>query len=309
MEYVIFDMEWNQALSSETMIRTPFSLYGEIIRIGAVKTDASFEMIDTFRVAIKPEYYKRMNHNVRRLTHIDNCDLQSGVSFATAVMDFRRWCGADCIFLTWGDNDVAMLRDNLRFFGLEDQWLPPYYNVQKIFDMQITRQRRAFALGKALEILGETGLLDHNAFYDAFDTYTVIRHLDMEKGINSLKDPCAAAYFVDNEWLDLEKICADSDSMRSDPALRRFVCKECGRTVQVEKWVSQCSGKVIALAHCEEGHSWFVRLNSTKHSDGSRFVRRMIYPLTRERSAVYEKYEEMSLRNTLKCHKKHRKRK
>lgn len=55
------------------------------------------------------------------------------------------------------------------------------------------------------------------------------------------------------------------------------------------KWVSQGAGKVIAVASCENSHHWFVRLNYSKNEDGSRRVRRMIYPLIEEREAVYEK--------------------
>lgn len=310
MEYVIFDMEWNQAMDGKKPIRTPFCLYGEIIRIGAVKTNASFELTDTFQASIKPKYYKRMNPNVRRLTHIDNRDLKMGVPLEEAVADFRRWCGEDCVFLTWGDNDVSMLRDNLRFFALDDRWLPPYYNVQKIFDMQVTRERRAFALCKALEILEEEGLPDHNAFYDALDTYTVIRRLDMEAGMKALNEISQSAYFVaNNEWLDLEKICDDISSMRHDAELRTFLCGECGKEVRVGHWVRQGTGKLIALAHCESGHGWFVRINSSKNEDGSRAVRRMIYPLDEERFATYEKYRDLSAEYAAGNSRKRRRRK
>lgn len=37
MNYIVFDMEWNQAFTNKRMVRTPVVLYGEIIQIGAVK--------------------------------------------------------------------------------------------------------------------------------------------------------------------------------------------------------------------------------------------------------------------------------
>ena len=38
--YIILDLEWNQPLSPQRMIRDPFNLGGEIIQIGAVKVDS-----------------------------------------------------------------------------------------------------------------------------------------------------------------------------------------------------------------------------------------------------------------------------
>ena len=39
MNYIIFDLEWNQPLSPQRMVRDPFNLTGEIIQFGAVKVD------------------------------------------------------------------------------------------------------------------------------------------------------------------------------------------------------------------------------------------------------------------------------
>ncbi|MBQ6810466.1 MAG: exonuclease domain-containing protein [Firmicutes bacterium] len=294
MNYVIFDMEWNQALYSNAVIREPFPLYGEIIRIGAVKADDSFAMVDTFQAAIKPKHYKKMNRNVKRITHIYNEDLKVGVSFEDAVSEFRSFCGEECIFLTWGDNDVDMLCDNLRFFGVDASWVPPYYNLQKIFDMQFLQKRRACSLSGALEILGEEGLPDHNAFYDALDTYQVVKHLDMVAGMAALDEAGTTSYFVDSENCDLEKVCESSAAMKSDEELRTVICKECGKEVIAEKWVSQGAGKVIAEGHCEEGHGWFLRLNYNRNEDGSRRVRRMVYPLTEEKAAILEKHIKLA---------------
>ncbi|MBR5328984.1 MAG: exonuclease domain-containing protein [Firmicutes bacterium] len=290
MNYVIFDMEWNQAMYAGGVIREPLPLYGEIIRIGAVLADEEFRLIDTFQAAVKPKYYKKMNRNVKRLTNICNEDLRMGVSFPEAAADFRAFCGEEFIFLTWGDNDMDMLRDNLRFFGLDDSWLPKYYNAQKIFDMQITQKRRACSLCGALEILGEEGLPDHNAFYDALDTHTVIRRLDMAAGMKALDEAGAASYFVDCENFDMEKVCETSADMRNDEELKTFVCRECGKEVQVDKWVNQAAGKVISVARCENDHGWFLRLNYNRNEDGTRRVRRMVYPLTEEKQAVYDKH-------------------
>ena len=37
MEYIVLDMEWNQALTFSEMVKDPVFLTGEIIQIGAIK--------------------------------------------------------------------------------------------------------------------------------------------------------------------------------------------------------------------------------------------------------------------------------
>lgn len=37
MEYIVVDMEWNQALTFSEMVKDPVFLTGEIIQIGAIK--------------------------------------------------------------------------------------------------------------------------------------------------------------------------------------------------------------------------------------------------------------------------------
>ena len=53
MNYIIFDLEWNQCCGGRDMEnpRMPF----EIIEIGAVKLDKKFNIIDTYSSIIKPK--------------------------------------------------------------------------------------------------------------------------------------------------------------------------------------------------------------------------------------------------------------
>lgn len=39
MEYIVMDMEWNQALTFSEMVKDPVFLAGEIIQIGAINDD------------------------------------------------------------------------------------------------------------------------------------------------------------------------------------------------------------------------------------------------------------------------------
>lgn len=81
MQYIILDLEWNQPLSKQQMVRKPFKLRGEIIQIGAVKVDENMQTIDTFGIMIKPKHYCTMNKKVQELTDITDAHLATGVLF------------------------------------------------------------------------------------------------------------------------------------------------------------------------------------------------------------------------------------
>lgn len=99
---IVLDLEWNQPFSTRSMVTTPVRLPGEIIQIGAVKLNERLEIVDTFKVMVKPKYYPHMHRKIARLTQISNADLAYGFPFKQALAYFTAWCPEDAVFLTWG---------------------------------------------------------------------------------------------------------------------------------------------------------------------------------------------------------------
>ena len=54
MNYIVFDLEWNQPYSNDIsfMKRTKMPLTGEIIQIGAVKLNEKMDIVDHFTMFI-----------------------------------------------------------------------------------------------------------------------------------------------------------------------------------------------------------------------------------------------------------------
>ena len=77
MKYIVFDLEWNQGYSSkeESYKSLPF----EIIEIGAVKLDESFNIIDSFHRIIKPVVYTELFKYTRELIPLTEKDLSKGI--------------------------------------------------------------------------------------------------------------------------------------------------------------------------------------------------------------------------------------
>ena len=74
MDYIIFDLEWNQPYSNDIsfMKRARMPLTGEIIQIGAIKLNENLEIVDSFTMYVKPKYLPHMHKHVKAHTAIND---------------------------------------------------------------------------------------------------------------------------------------------------------------------------------------------------------------------------------------------
>ena len=73
MNYIVVDLEWNQAMSSKSSVfnKLPIHLRGEIIEIGAVKLNPDMSLGEEFTVDVQPVYFKRMHYRGKKITGCD----------------------------------------------------------------------------------------------------------------------------------------------------------------------------------------------------------------------------------------------
>ena len=192
MQYIILDMEWNQpwpgSYSAKKALPSP--LRGEIVQIGAVRMTQDQQVTDEFQILIRPKYFKKMNRKVASLTGIrDSVLREKGVSFPEAAAKFQTWCGEACVFLTWGFDDITVLRENLAVFGLADGWTARWYNAQLIFNAQTDGSGAQKALSTAMQMMDiEPTRAAHDALGDAYNTGLVCSRLDMAAGMEQYAD-------------------------------------------------------------------------------------------------------------------------
>ena len=174
MNYIVLDMEWNQPWPGSPSARRvlPVQIRGEIIQIGAVRLTEDQTVADEFQVMIRPKYYRTLNRRVSKLTGIKESRLKAeGIGFAEAIDRFCRWCGEDAVFLTWGFDDIAILRENLQLFQLSTGWISTWYNAQMIFNAQTDGSTAQKSLKTAMEIFQiEATRPAHDALGDAYHT-------------------------------------------------------------------------------------------------------------------------------------------
>lgn len=179
MEYIVFDLEWNQCPDGKR--KEVSGLPFEIIEIGAWKLNEERQITGQFHMIIKPQVYKWIHNKTREVIHMDYENLRDGLPFPAAAREFLEWCGEDYRFCTWGDLDVMELQRNLKYYGME-QLLPGpifYYDIQKLFSRNFEDGKSRKSLEYGIDYLGlpkKEGF--HRALEDAKYTADVFQRLD-----------------------------------------------------------------------------------------------------------------------------------
>ncbi len=187
MYYITLDLEWNQAYAQKAMaVQKQLScrLRGEVIQIGAVKLDEQMHICGSYSVIIKPKHFRNIHRQVEKLTGITQEQMDRGMPLAEAAEGFRRFCGDSFVFLTWGPDDIPMLKDNFRIHGLSTSWLDATYDMQIMFNRQTDGLSKQRSLEHAMEHFGIAMTLPaHDALNDAYFTALVAQRLDIPKGV------------------------------------------------------------------------------------------------------------------------------
>ena len=290
MNYIVLDLEWNQPNSPRVMVKSPVCLRGEIIQIGAVKLDENLAIIDTFKIMVKPKYYRTMHKKVSRLTSITDDDLQYGFPFKQALSYFHTWCTEDCVFLTWSGDDIKTLRSNLMVHKVKYYSIPKSYDVQKLFSIQIAKERRQYSLLQALDMVQEPACSAHDALHDAINTARVLRHLNPDDGQVYGAPRIGEQTMTDDGVQEFCEIPFDTRGEAfSTLEKRKWICPDCGERLTFRPWVRQNYDKKIAITSCRCGQEYFARIRIRK-SDNRYRCNRIVYPLTDDLISFYNEH-------------------
>ena len=303
MDYIVLDMEWNQPWPGSPSSRKvlPVQIRGEIIQIGAVRLTESGQVADEFQIMIKPKYYRHLNRRVSKLTGIKESRLrEEGVPFPEAMERFKTWCGEDIVFLTWGFDDIGILRENMQLFNLPTDWTGRWYNAQMIFNAQTDGSNAQKALKTAMEIFGiEATRPAHDALGDAYHTALICAKLDLKKGANEYEE---ALKSHENGFHGAELpgcICrqvfydfADKRAALSAMAGSENRCPACERQMLGSRWFAQPGHRYMDLATCPEHGKFLIRVRLSQQPDGLVRVSRLTYEATSEAAQAYARRAE-----------------
>ena len=238
MNYIILDLEWDNAYCHK---KNGFA--NQIIQIGAVKLNSSFEAIDRFEMIVKSSTAKKLTRRFTELTGITTDAMRSGVSFSEAVDKYNEWVGDDTVSITWSNSDLYVIVENARLFS-DGKMLKfqRYVDLQKYVQSQMKREeaesKNQISLSDAAEHFGiSVEQFDlHTAVDDSLVTAALLKKTyiknEFEQHIKDAENPefferlAFKNYYISN-----------LNSRFVDKAHLDFCCDVCGKkAVQQKKW-------------------------------------------------------------------------
>ncbi len=261
MNYIIFDLEWNQGVSHGEKREKKLPL--EIVEIGAVKLNEDREMIDAFTQLIKPQIYHEMHSITRKIIHIQMEELEKGRPFEEVMPDFLEWCGEDSLFCTWGTLDLLELQRNMEYYELPPLSDRPikYYDIQKLFSLAYEDGKSRRTLEYAIDMLSiKKDIPFHRAFSDAYYTAKVF---------DKIEDPAVLERFSFDTFVvptDKEKeifitfsdyakhitrVFEDKRELLSAKDINSPLCYKCHKRIAKRiKWFSPNGKHYYAVGYC-----------------------------------------------------------
>lgn len=273
---VVFDLEMNQGYQPYIFYYDGVeqTLRGEIIQIGAAKVDKDFQVLDTFHLTMKPQFYRKLHHQVARVTGLTQEQLDSGVSVREGLRRFLSWCGNDCTLLAWGKDDVPILKQNLLLQHMSLHFPSDWYDVQQMCAVQFPPAEGEKM--KLMAVVERMGLQQeerpfHDALSDVLYTCDVARQLDISLAFRSyvgeeesLRESMSRKGEIHDFTLFQGR--ADGNAWRQERFLESARCPDCGGSLQRSefwaKWGSHCYSNLCTCTNC--GKESFLLMKASK---------------------------------------------
>ena len=277
MQYIVIDLEWNQPMSYDSAVYRQVGdrLIFEMIQIGAVKLNGQLEVCDSISIPIRPVHYVKIHPRIRKMTQLGPEELADAPTFLEAMDQFAAWCGEDYALLTWGCDDVSVLKQNMDFFDCKVA-LPPLCDIQRLFsDVYKCRDRKGLkAAMEMLDIEPDEERFFHNALNDAY--YTALVFAKMPDPAAVLRYPQQPRQLIHaghrSRQTKGETFASMAEAMASETAAQPR-CPVCGkRTALEDGYVRQCADKYIGLSACPHHGSLMIRLRFFPMEDGKRLM-------------------------------------
>lgn len=187
MNFIIFDLEFNQAIHNKTLeasdesLKCPF----EIIQIGAVKLNEKLETVATLDRLVKPYIFPKLHPFIKEMTGITKNNLSTAKEFRDVFQEFVDLAdGKNTILCIWGTADMRELFRNAKFHNLNTNLIPrKYINLQYYMSKFLSCDKGTnIGLKTTVELLGIPHKNEfHNAYNDAYFTAEIFKRIYSDK--------------------------------------------------------------------------------------------------------------------------------
>ncbi|MGI6064488.1 3'-5' exonuclease [Blautia sp.] len=314
MNYIVFDLEWNQCPVGKN--GSDPDLPFEIIEIGGIKLNEKREKISEFHRLVKPQVYNWIHDSIHNVIHVDYKELMNGELFPQAVQEFLDWCGKDFVFCTWGMQDLMELQRNMRYYSLLDLLPGPviYYDIQKLFSWFHENIKLRRSLEYAIDCLDIEKEKDfHRALEDAEYTARVFAKMDMAEILpyysidtyqppNNRKKEIYISYptydkYISRQFHDREKVIKDREvaSTRCPvchlPAKRRL------------RWFMNNSRIYESISQCQEHGYIKGKVRIRKTDEDTFYAVKTLKPVNEQKAEeIRQKRDSLRRKRNMKYH-------
>ncbi|MGN0401206.1 MAG: exonuclease domain-containing protein [Acetatifactor sp.] len=305
MNYVVFDLEWNQGSTAQQTEHADIPF--EVIEIGAVKLNDSFVMINEFSRLIKPEVYLEMHQYTSKLIHLQMEELERGKPFAEVTESFLEWCGPEeYMFCSWGSLDLTELQRNMRYHNMTQLSDGPiaFLDVQKLFSLAFEDGKSRRSLESAVDMMQlEKDIPFHRAFSDAYYTAKLLTLIAEQKpqvlrriSFDTFHPPKSREQEVKVQFDTYMKyISREFDSKTeafADKEVASSKCYLCHRNLRKKvRWFSPNSRHYYCLARCDKHGFLKGKIRVHRSETGKVFIVKITKLITEEEA---EKIKERS---------------
>lgn len=317
MDYIVFDLEWNQ---SSDKYNRDYGLPFEIVEIGAVKLNRKFEIVDKYEQIIKPQIYHTIHFMTSKIVHVDKDDLEAGKPFPEAVQEFLEWCGNNYVFCIWGTLDLTELQKNMCYYGMDELSKGPlkYFDIQKFFSLTYEDGKIRRALEYAVDYLSiEKDVPFHRAYADAYYTAKVFMEINkkdpsVEKYVSydvfmvpkSKKDEIKVTFKTYTKYISRE--FPDKTEAMADKMVASTRCYVCGRASKKKiGWFSVNGKHYYSLSYCKKHGYLKGKVRMKKTEDGNVYVVKTLKLISPEEALeIWEKQDKLRRQRAEKRHAK-----
>lgn len=308
MNYIVFDLEWNQPADGKSSAER--ELLFEILEIGAVKLDENFHIIGKFNELICPQVYHQINWHTQKMLNLKKDELKQGGNFKDVCAGFLEWCGPEeYIFCTWGPQDLTELQRNMHYFGMEDlsDRPIPFYNVQKLFGTIIGDEISAKSLETAVDMMGlKKDIPFHRAYSDAYYTAKVFSKMDETVIYHNYSYDL---YHIPRCKKEEIRICSNTENTyisrgvaeKSEITESRYMmainCMKCNQKAVRAKvrWFSSNGKNYYCAGYCKE-HGYIKGRMRIRKSEQNEYYAEKVLSYTTEEEVLLIKEKKKSMK-------------
>ena len=266
MNYIIMDLEWNNAYMKSTQ-----KFVNEIIEIGAVKLNEELEIVDTYSELIKPIVSKKLRTRIKDLTHITNEEVLGGKPLQDAISQLEQWVGEDAIVMTWGDTDVRTMLTNFKCFLKKDKidFIKKYADLQRycqcFINMENIQQAGLSYAAECLEIDAEK-YPHHRALDDSLLSAECFKKVFNKDKLDEFIKVCDADFYARLAFKPY--VIKSKNDPLIDKNLFNCYCDICGGKVETKKKWKFMNQSFRGIFYCENCNREFrVNLRIKKFYD------------------------------------------